>query len=81
MVPKTSAKPRKVKAPICGHRTTEVKRGNCINCYHALYRMTKSGETTFEELEAKGLLSPSKQGQKPVTSPAIKRARAVLAKQ
>lgn len=46
--------------PRCRRPSLRRQRGVCIPCYAVLFRMVRRGETTWAELERRGLCVPKK---------------------
>lgn len=57
---KKQVKPRVAKCVQEGCRGDAEYRGNCWKHYQAFLRSVRAGETTWDELEAKGLATPPK---------------------
>lgn len=58
----TTVKQRKCcKTPGCG-RSNPRSRGLCASCIVAAWRMVRSGEITWDELERMGLSTPTNEG-------------------
>ena len=63
------AAPGKVSRPACPNESEF--RGVCIACLATFRRAVNSGKTTWEKLEAKGLVRPSRPGRRSAASEAI----------
>jgi len=65
---KKKSRPAKlVVAPICRHRTTQVKRGLCGTCHSACYYRVKTGKVTDEKLVEDGKWLPVKSAGRPAS--------------
>jgi hypothetical protein len=65
----TDSKKRKCLMPKCSRK--QVARGQCSRCYRTTAALVATGQTTWEQVEAKGLATPAYERQATSAKPVV----------